>query len=399
MQLGWIDFSDSDRKRTMDVLRLFQEQGAVDELGIGVIRDGFANYFFPGTSTIQTRAKYFFIIPYAMMETVTDPRVTTVQGALRRLDEIEKECAVILKQNSGTLGVIGATILPKWVTRTPSTIYWNGLRILGIFNGSLLHNMTISEYFRLALKLRDEKKASAFGNRKEDADENECDDIDAGDFRYQNFWNLTPPLKDWKEHLTIELTPLESDYLAMKIKATQPKSVFAYILKEGIDLEQYEDFPAFSYDIKPAIDDENRQMLELADRFNNFISVAQVLYNLILSDNQNENALSRWDDVEGKAKSFANDIDLDAIFSLLRINNYSLKEFLKKFKEAILTGDWEVARKEIIKQEVRIKGSRAKLKNKGKYSPDIWIGGYRLDYRFADARRLIRDISNGVSHV
>lgn len=45
MNLGWIDFSDSDRKKTMDVLRLFQEQGAVDELGIGVIRDGFANYF------------------------------------------------------------------------------------------------------------------------------------------------------------------------------------------------------------------------------------------------------------------------------------------------------------------------------------------------------------------
>ena len=82
MNLGWIDFSDSDRKKTMDVLRLFQEQGAVDELGIGVIRDGFANYFFPGTSTIQTRAKYFFIIPYAMMDTVRDTHVSSVQQAL-----------------------------------------------------------------------------------------------------------------------------------------------------------------------------------------------------------------------------------------------------------------------------------------------------------------------------
>ena len=36
MNLGWIDFSDNDRKKTMDVLRLFQEQGAVDELGIGI---------------------------------------------------------------------------------------------------------------------------------------------------------------------------------------------------------------------------------------------------------------------------------------------------------------------------------------------------------------------------
>ena len=334
-----------------------------------------------------------------MMETVADPRVTTVQGALRRLDEIERECAIILKQNSGTLGVIGATILPKWVTRTPSTIYWNGLRTLGIFNGGMLHNITISEYFRLALKLRDEKKASAYGNRKADADENERDDVDAGDFRYQNFWNLSPPPKDWKEHLTIELTPFESDYLATKIKATQPTSVFAYILKEGVDIEQYEDFSAFSYDIKPHIDDENKQMLELADRFNNFISVAQVLYNLIFSDNKNEVAISRWNEIKDKAFSFATDIDLDAIFSLLRLNNYGLKEFLKKFKNATLAGEWDVAKDEIIKQEVRIKGARAKLKNKSRHSLENWIGGYRLDYRFADARRLIRDIKNKDSHV
>lgn len=57
MQLGWIDFSKEDRQKAFDVINLLSEQGAVDELGIGVIRDAFANYFFPGTSTIQTRAK------------------------------------------------------------------------------------------------------------------------------------------------------------------------------------------------------------------------------------------------------------------------------------------------------------------------------------------------------
>ena len=61
MQLGWIDFSKEDRQKALDVINLLSEQGAVDELGIGVIRDAFANYFFPGTSTIQTRAKYFLI--------------------------------------------------------------------------------------------------------------------------------------------------------------------------------------------------------------------------------------------------------------------------------------------------------------------------------------------------
>ena len=178
MNLGWIDFSDSDRKKTMDVLRLFQEQGAVDELGIGIIRDGFANYFFPGTSTIQTRAKYFFIVPYAIMDTISDPKVSSAQQALRRLDEIEKESAILLKKSSGELGVIGATVLPKWVVRPPSSIYWNGLRTLGFFNAGFSQNMTIPEYFRLAIRLRDDKKASELGNRNVDAEENSKDDSD-----------------------------------------------------------------------------------------------------------------------------------------------------------------------------------------------------------------------------
>ena len=59
MQLGWIDFSKSERNKVLNVLDMLSEAGTLDELGIAPIRDGFANRFFPGTSTIQTRAKYF----------------------------------------------------------------------------------------------------------------------------------------------------------------------------------------------------------------------------------------------------------------------------------------------------------------------------------------------------
>lgn len=398
MNLGWIDFSDNDRKKTMDVLRLFQEKGAVDELGIGIIRDGFANYFFPGTSTIQTRAKYFFIIPYAMMDTVSDTHVTSVQQAMRRLDEIEKESAVILKGSSDGQGVIGATVLPKWVVRTPSTIYWNGLRTLGIFNAGLLQNISISEYFRLAIKLREEKKASALGNRKEEAEENDKDDADAGDFLFRNFWHL-PYVRNWKDGLSINLTPDEAEFLATKIKTSNPKSVFAFVIREDIDIEEYADFSTFSSDLKPKLDEDNASMLELADRFNDFISIAQIRYNLILSENKNEDALSLWNDVKDLAYDFATQVDLEAIFARLNLRNTKLKDFLNEFRNAIITGDWDMADHTILKQEVRIKGARAKLKNKSKYPADKWIGGYKLDYRFTDARRLILDIRKGGYHV
>ena len=62
MKLGWIDFSEKDRKRALEVIQNLTEQGAVDEIGIGVVRDAFSDYFFPGTSTVQTRAKCHFLI-------------------------------------------------------------------------------------------------------------------------------------------------------------------------------------------------------------------------------------------------------------------------------------------------------------------------------------------------
>lgn len=89
MQLGWIDFSKEDRQKALAVMNLLSEQGAVDELGIGIVRDTFANYFFPGTSTIQTRAKYFLIVPYMLREAVDGRYGKDVSRVLKTIDSAE----------------------------------------------------------------------------------------------------------------------------------------------------------------------------------------------------------------------------------------------------------------------------------------------------------------------
>ena len=61
-KFGWIDFSEKERRQMLDVVQLFSERETRDELGVGTMRDAFAEYFFPGTSTIQTRAKYMLLI-------------------------------------------------------------------------------------------------------------------------------------------------------------------------------------------------------------------------------------------------------------------------------------------------------------------------------------------------
>lgn len=46
------------------MLRLFEDTDTVDDLGIGTVRDSISNSLFPGTSVIQTRARYFLFVPW-----------------------------------------------------------------------------------------------------------------------------------------------------------------------------------------------------------------------------------------------------------------------------------------------------------------------------------------------
>src|SRR5690242_9296418 len=61
---AWVDFAEGDRRRMAQVIDLLRENDTRDELGIGVVRDALAELLFPGTSTIQTRARYFLFIPW-----------------------------------------------------------------------------------------------------------------------------------------------------------------------------------------------------------------------------------------------------------------------------------------------------------------------------------------------
>ena len=156
MQMGWVDFSKGDRDKVMSINNLLQEPWAVDELGIGPIRDGFANFFFPGTSTVQTRAKYYLIVPYVLQEAATGKYGNQVTEILRSIDKNERDCALSLyqryKNNPIQARIIGARILPhRWVARKPSDIYWNGIRTYHIFTQSA---MSIADMVKLSVYIR-----------------------------------------------------------------------------------------------------------------------------------------------------------------------------------------------------------------------------------------------------
>ena len=61
---GWLDHSEQQRRQMLEIVDLFREKGTLDELGVGQVRDAFADIFFPGTSTLQTRARYLLFVPW-----------------------------------------------------------------------------------------------------------------------------------------------------------------------------------------------------------------------------------------------------------------------------------------------------------------------------------------------
>lgn len=345
MQLGWIDFSKEDRQKALDVINLLSEQGAVDELGIGIVRDAFANYFFPGTSTIQTRAKYFLIVPYVLREAVDGRYGKDVNRILRAIDSAEKDCGIrLLNADPKAEGVIGTRVLPKgWVARKPSDIYWNGIRTYGIFCD---YGLSISEYVSLATKLREEKKVSRFGNRNDDAEENDKDDSDAGDIGNIRFWNLPIYHDDWRDNLTIELTQEEAFYLDKQIQKSTKGSLLEYVLKNHIDLNEYDDFASLTAELSEKVSERLAHMMNLACDFNNLVYMATLI--------------TRRSEL-GKLK--ISDVDNFTIYAL---------------KDEIIDGEDEISDEMADKKKQDI---HAKIYLRRKYSDvDLYLGSMNASY-------------------
>lgn len=394
MQLGWVDFSKEDREKVLDVMNLLQEQGAVDEIGIGLVRDAFANLFFPGTSTVQTVAKYFLIVPYVLKEATEGRYGNDLNRILRRIDQEEKECGIRLMQNCpGEDGIIGRRVLPKnWVARKPSNIYWNGIRTYGICT----QDLTIPELLKASIILQAQKKTSALGNKGDDATDSERDDADAGrDVATQIFSVPDDYYGDWRTDLSIHLTATEAAFLRKMIETSVSASLLGYLLRNSIDVTKYDSFEAIYEDLDAAVPAELARTMKLACDFNRLVYTARVRYNYILSAGQNEDAVAEWAYIEENMQHMMS-VDVDDVLQTLHITNFRLRRFLTSFKTALLAGDLEAADKALIDREVEIKTrSRAKLCKRDDYANDTWIGGRYLDYRFSSAKRIITDIYRG----
>ena len=406
LKIGWVDFSKEHRKRVLNVLSFLNQKGAVDELGIGVIRDRLADILFPGTSTIQTRAKYFFIVPWI----IRDIERQNLQPRLfeQKLLEAENKMIEVLKAAGGD-GIIGE-ISGEKLKRKPAEIYWNGLRTYGIFRHQGL-NMT--RYMQIAGQLNSEKLNKKRLLRTEDGEY--IDDRDAfGMSKLGPSWHVPEPPENWQSELSIELNSAEAAFLRERI-ITAPDSrdsLWAALLKdfssEIKDLNVFMELKPFVKKMTKEIQNDYKSAFE----FSRLINGAHIRYNLIffrnaLSEEKHAIYEQQWQEWVDDMRLFDfSGWDTEAFLYRLSVRQGGTREFVRRWVEYAKRAnhaDLNMLDNFIEKREVIIKGKeRSKLLKAKEQSINtdykvIGIIGY-LQYRWPNAQRLLKDILEGLDN-
>ncbi|WP_045213107.1 DUF6361 family protein [Desulfonatronovibrio magnus] len=392
LQIGWIDYSPEHRRKVMTVLQSLAAPGAVDEIGIGQIRDGFSHKLFPGTSTIQTRAKYFFLVPYILMELEKQKNITP-NALIQKLNDMELELIEPLLK-SGEKGVIGETA-GKNLKRKPSSVYWSGLKTFGILR---YPHLSLEDYARAVCAVRKENLDIRSMGVSEDVSSQGDDSDAAGTSLTGGFWRCPPPPENWREHISIHLTYEEALHLKQCIirSSFSKDSLLAFLLQvEPEVFTALEDFGAIGEALE--LPESIRQDFEMARDFSRFIFGASLRYNLILSEGRNEKARQLW--TEWLSSYFVTQrfehYEPVAPMDYLQISNPALRRFLTQWKKYVLAGNEEDMDSLIVQREIDLKGrQRAKLRNSALYSYKVGDGlrGGKLDFRYSYARDILTDI-------
>ena len=395
MQIGWIDYSKDERSKILSILTQLGTQEALDELGIGSVRDAFSDMLFPGISVLQTRAKYFVLIPYLFEDAkkrVMSEKLRNGREVREYIENCETKIVLPLLRNSGwsTTGIIGRNSLSdKGVQTKPSSIYWNGLRTLGILNSSSfsIDNACGAIYSKGARYTKTE--------RKYETSESGSDDSDIYRDGFVVF-NAIPPKYDFMREASITLTKEEAEFLRGRIVHSfgTKDSALAYMLENSYLLEKYEKFEDFDY---TAFLGDLSDRVRLARAFSDFIFGAHLLYNIIFA----EGCGVETDEVDELRKDFVLYMNTYSSPPIQEILNRvhakpKISEFIKSFDRAMCAQDITKAKNIVVLRELEVKRKRSKLNKPKEFQFEKPIHHFKLQYRYGTARRILMDICEGL---
>jgi hypothetical protein len=397
----WLDYSERERRKMLDVVDLFREHDTRDELGIGSVRDAFADMLFPGTSTIMTRARYFLLVPWTYQR-LERQRVGSAEIAARAR---RAELGLVQPiedsgDNDGNIGKLAKTTLK----RLPSSVYWQGLGVWGIryFSGA-------QEQYHRSLD-RHYTELKRLGGRAVERDK-EHDDLVSPNWHA----GLAAPPSDFPEKCSLSLTRREAEYLSERIRLSP--ACAGSLLAELVALRQRSGDVAFPWEHPHCakLPQKLREILDHAHTFSDVMHGAPLLYNLILGEQARwkervthyRESLAEWAGTISKRARVLEQWNRARFWEIVlavnpRITNPT-RQFINAWWDLALGGGAAqvsqnpAARLLIGDREGRLKKSLARINNPR--AQELWTGNSgtaRLEFRWNISQKLLSDIFEGL---
>ena len=395
--LTWLDFTADDRTRMRRVLDLFTDQGTVDELGLGTLRDVISDALFPGTSSIHTRLRYMLFVPWIYQKLERDhAKAAEVQNRARRA-----ELALIgpLSNAEDNDGVIGARARGT-LRILPSAVYWGAIVRWGLFVPAQSQSWYHTRFHGLVRRRTDLSPADDPGVI----------------WTKQPTWHPRLPRapQDLAEAASFELSRDEASFLRDQITARCPGTLLAWLATEGKDSTG----PFWDEPVVENAPASIRTTVELARRFSLHLEGAPLVYNLLLAEERHgrqkqdtdaqqidyyHGLLTDWADAEAKEDSF----NPTELWSFVARQGGRLIAPQQRFVEGwnrrvtkvgagAIVDDQQV-RDLVRDREMALKRDRSRFTNESRLLD--WTGHSgvgRFDFRWFRVKQLLTDLHNGL---
>lgn len=424
-RIGWIDLSPLQRNRVKKFMDLMGMGGVQDELGVGMIRDAMSNRIFPGFSTLYTRAKYFFITPYILLDIDTKKKRKQSNTDYFRKAEIEANKVVIefYENNPDRMGesYFGKDKKDGQLKRQPSEIYWNGITTLHLVDT----NGTLDQLLRDRQSTMEELLSNNRGDEVT-REQGERDGRNAAFVSYS---------ADWLDEIRrngLTLNAIEADTLRDRLKQYTPDGLPAALVFNSRLWDLYKaaataskadksmDNPMIHF-IKSAYKDieneELRKNLIAAHDMSLFLYGPHIAYNIRIWSkagaskdfiNQHRDEGIRW---LGSLKQRMIDYDHFNIDDCMAGSNIKpvTKTFLEEVQEVVhKSTDWVVIEDELCnlaeRQERWNKKSKSRFVKLDKkqvideMGKEQWLSLGLINYRYAATLSVVKDIYEGLNN-
>jgi len=385
---GWLDADNEQRRRMLEVVDLFKEEGTLDELGIGSIRDALADSLFPGTSYLHTRLRYVLFIPWLLQRAA---QKATPPEMIAEFRNLEFRLITSLLAGGEMQGVIGNTARSN-LKRLPSGMYWAALGSWDIRTT----DFSTDGLFRRQYDHRQLARRTATTDDPETREHLPGAGLDP---------HLPKPPENLLKNTDFALTAEEEGYLSDVIAGSTKGSMLSWLIHNPPG-----NMPDYIWDVDN-LNAAPAQLAELADharRFHTAIHGAALVYNLLLARKSGhddlvadyESGLDRWaHELQGTAA--LEGWSRTDWWATIHRQNPRLRpitmQFVNRWLDLIQT-DIDLAHNKtaadlVSARERSIKGGRARLVNQS--ALDRWSGGSglgRLDFRWTICRRHLEDL-------